>query len=90
MTWHIVTGQYPPHVGGVSDYAQLIAEGLADAGDDVHVWCPSQSAVTAGNSANVHPELGRIQPRDLRAVGRLLDGFSPPRRLLVQWVPHGF
>jgi glycosyltransferase involved in cell wall biosynthesis len=38
----------------------------------------------------VHPALGRISRRDLRAVDRLLNRFPPPRRVLVQWLPHGF
>jgi glycosyltransferase involved in cell wall biosynthesis len=88
-TWHLITGEYPPQVGGVSDYCELIAEGLADAGDEVHVWCPYQCAPATGR-ARVHPELGRIGPGDLRAVDGLLDKFPRPRRLLVQWVPHGF
>ena len=89
-TWHIITCEYPPRVGGVSDYSQLVAEGLADAGDEVHVWCPSLPQVAVSNGVNVHPDLGCLAPRDLRAVDHLLDGFAPPRRLLVQWVPHGF
>jgi glycosyltransferase involved in cell wall biosynthesis len=90
MTWHLITAEYPPQIGGVSDYSRLIAEGLADAGDDVHVWCPPHSAGADGLRVKIHPELGRIGPRDLRAVDCLLDGFATPRRLLVQWVPHGF
>ncbi len=49
MTWHIITGEYPPAIGGVSSYTQLVAEGLAAAGDAVHVWCPvkrKQAAAT--------------------------------------------
>ena len=38
----------------------------------------------------VHRELGRISPADLRRVGKMLDKFPAPRRLLVQWVPHGY
>ena len=68
----------------------LIAEGLAEAGDDVHVWCPPGSDGGAGLRVKIHPDLGRIGPRDFRAVDCLLDKFAPPRRLLVQWVPHGF
>ena len=49
--------------------------------------CPT---CAASNGVTVHPALGRISRRDLRAVDRLLDRFPPPRRLLVQWVPHGF
>ena len=91
MSWHIITGEYPPFIGGVSDYSQLIAEGLVDAGDEVHVWCPPLPArVTRRNDVHIHPLLGGIGPFQLGAVGRLLDGFAPPRRLLVQWVPHGF
>lgn len=90
LTWHIITSEYPPAIGGVSDYCQLVAEGLAGAGDDVHVWCPPVSEVAASNGVTVHPTLGRISRRDLRAVDLLLDRFPPPRRLLVQWVPHGF
>ena len=90
MTWQIITGEYPPVIGGVSGYSQIVAEGLADAGDEVHVWCPPLPHLPASNGVTVHPALGRISRRDLRAVDRLLDRFPPPRRLLVQWVPHGF
>ena len=97
--WHLITSEYPPQAGGVSDYTQLVAKGLAAAGDAVHVWCPAVAldglqAEAAGGmngaGVSVHRELGRIAPADLRRVGRLLDGFSQPRRLLVQWVPHGY
>jgi glycosyltransferase involved in cell wall biosynthesis len=90
LTWHVITGEYPPVIGGVSDYCQAVAEGLASSGDDVHVWCPALPDVPLFNGVTVHPSLGRISRRDLRAVDLLLDRFPPPRRLLVQWVPHGF
>src|ERR1044072_1145876 len=38
----------------------------------------------------VHQELGRFRPSDLRRMGRALECFAAPRRLLVQWVPHGY
>ena len=41
IDWHIITGEYPPQPGGVSDYTRLVAEGLAAAGDAVTVWAPS-------------------------------------------------
>lgn len=31
-----------------------------------------------------------MSPADLRRVGRMLDAFPEPRRLLVQWVPQGY
>jgi glycosyl transferase family 4/glycosyl transferase family 1 len=39
-TWHVITGEYPPQPGGVSDYTRQLARGLADAGDAVEIWAP--------------------------------------------------
>jgi len=89
--WHLITGEYPPHRGGVSDYTRWLASGLADAGDSVHVWCPSSETPYLEDSrVIVHRELGSMTPRDLLKVSRMLDNFPEPRRLLVQWVPHAF
>jgi hypothetical protein len=38
LTWAILTGEYPPQAGGVSDYTRLVARGLAECGDRVHDW----------------------------------------------------
>jgi glycosyltransferase involved in cell wall biosynthesis len=63
-SWHIITGEYPPAPGGVSDYTFAVANALADAGDSVDVWCPAvpthrAPATTApehpGTSAPRHP-----------------------------------
>ncbi|HEX2190667.1 MAG TPA: glycosyltransferase, partial [Longimicrobiaceae bacterium] len=89
--WHLVTGEFPPQPGGVSDYVRGVAEGLALAGDRVHVWCPpAPGAAPDVPGVEVHRALGAMSPADLRRAGRLLDGFPAPRRLLVQWVPHSF
>ncbi len=85
--WHIITCEYPPQVGGVSDYTRLLAARLRNAGDDVHVWAP---AFDAPPEPNVHRDLGDLSPRALRRAGKLLDLHSKPRTLLVQWVPHGY
>ncbi len=97
MDWHIVTSEYPPQAGGVSDYTKLIATGLAAAGDEVHVWCPASAEPAQGeaehvgdNRLYVHRDFGDFAPADLRRVGRKLDQFPAPRRLLVQWVPQGY
>jgi glycosyltransferase involved in cell wall biosynthesis len=99
---HLITSEYPPQLGGVSDYTRVVASGLAAAGDEVHVWCPptedmtnaakKSDAIVDDNSSGVfvHRELGSFKPADLRRVGKLLDQCSAPRRLLVQWVPHGY
>lgn len=88
---HLITGEYPPSRGGVADYTAVVAAGLAQAGVAVHVWCPGDgaSAVTEGGVV-VHRALGRMDRRDLRRAGEALDAVAPPRRLIVQWVPHAF
>src|SRR6202171_1281001 len=91
MDWHLITGEYPPQSGGVSDYARLVAPVLAAEVDAVHVWCPSAKGEQPDEmGVVVHRELGNIGASDLHRVGRRLDQFPAPRRLLVQWVPHGY
>src|SRR3989454_5722187 len=89
--WHIITSEYPPQMGGVSDYTHLLASALAAAGDSVHVWCPVGSGdPSPARGVAVHRELGRFTPRDFRRASKKLGEFSAPRRMLVQWVPHGY
>ena len=89
--WHLITSEYPPQIGGVSDYTYMVGSGLAAAGDSVHVWCPPVAGVTPdATGVTVHRELGGFGPSDLRRATALLDQFPAPRRLLVQWVPHGY
>jgi len=87
--WHLVTSEYPPDVGGVSGYTWQLARAMASAGDEVHVWCPGPARPSAAGVA-VHPELGSMSWTDLRRLDARLDAYPAPRRLLVQWVPHGF
>jgi glycosyltransferase involved in cell wall biosynthesis len=89
-TWHLLASEFPPGGRGVSDYTHLVARGLAEAGDAVHVWCPPVGAAPPADGVTVHQELGSMRPADLRRVGRALDRFPGRRHLLVQWVPHGF
>jgi glycosyltransferase involved in cell wall biosynthesis len=96
---HLISSEYPPQIGGVSDYTSLLAAGLAEHGDEVHVWCPACPGAlpsSTGRALNstpgivVHRQFGSFSPADLRRVGAELDTFPGPLRLLVQWVPHGF
>jgi glycosyltransferase involved in cell wall biosynthesis len=94
-TWHIITGEYPPAPGGVADYTQAVAAGLAAAGDRVHVWCPE-----AGNPADrtarqdssivVHAIAGTWTGPDLDRLDAAMDAIPGEKRLLLQWVPHAF
>ena len=65
-TFHLLTGEYPPHTGGVGDYTSLVAEGLAARGATVHVWCPN--ALESSSSRGSVP------------VHRLPDVFGPASR----------
>src|SRR5437870_428857 len=86
--WHIITCEYPPQSGGVSDYTFGVAAGLAEQGDQVHVWCPAYAGPQPEAEGVVaHRDLGQFRPSDLRRVGEQLNRFPAPRRLLVQWVP---
>lgn len=87
---HIITPEYFPERGGVGDYARGVARGLADAGDEVHVWCKSGSRGEPGDAFLVHPDFGEFTARDLTQAGAALDRYPAPRRILVQWVPHAF
>ncbi len=88
---HILTGEYPPQVGGVSDYTRQVAEGLAADSRRVHVWAPSNGDTEEEKgSLFVHRVSGGFGPRGLRHLDSRLDRFSGPKRMIVQWVPHGY
>jgi glycosyltransferase involved in cell wall biosynthesis len=87
---HFLTPEYPPLHGGVADYTHQIATELSRTGETVHVWGPRSIAGLPGSAVVVHPDLGMFRPGDLRKADVLLDAFASPRRLVVQWVPHGF
>jgi glycosyltransferase involved in cell wall biosynthesis len=84
---HLLTPEYPPKVGGVAAYTRQLARGLSVAGELVHVWCPEGES---GDGFQIHPVLGGFHRADLCRTGVLLDEFPTPRRILVQWVPHGY
>jgi glycosyltransferase involved in cell wall biosynthesis len=91
--WHIITGEYPPQPGGVSDYTRMVAEGLVAAGDLVTVWAPACAASDAGRDEDpltVRRLRGGFGAAALRELGAALDREPAPRRLLVQYVPHAF
>lgn len=84
--WHLLTGELSR--GGIGDYTRLLADALADAGREVHVWSPDAAGV-ALRRASVHAMRG--VGRDAFAeLARALDGFAAPRRLLVQYAPQAW
>lgn len=88
--WAILTGEYPPQSGGVSDYTRLVARGLATAGDEVHIIAPAcDGPETHDPGVIVHRLPGRFRPRDLKQLTSLLAAISPDL-VLVQYVPTAF
>lgn len=89
--WHIITGEYPPAPGGVSDYCRVIAEGLAEAGDTVQVWCPpAEGPPTAFSGVGVNAIAGSWSRADRDRVDVALNQIPGEKRLLLQWVPHAY
>lgn len=93
--WIILSGEYPPAPGGVSDYTRSVATALAAAGDDVHVMTAGADRSAAGSASVVvdggvivHTLPGRFGAVGRRMLGRLLDDLPRDARLLVQYVPH--
>jgi glycosyltransferase involved in cell wall biosynthesis len=91
IDWHIISGEYPPQAGGVSDYTRLVARGLAEAGDAVTVWAPRAAGAEPEDRGvairRLPNRFGVGALRDLDAGVRLRSG---PVRILVQYVPHAF
>jgi len=89
--WAILTGEYPPQAGGVSDYTRLVAEGLAAVGDEVALYAPPQ--VIGPDSASLAVRVRRLPdwfgPRGLAWLDRELVRCRPDR-VLIQYVPHAF
>lgn len=88
--WHVLTGEYPPQPGGVSDYTRQVALALARAGQAVHVWAPGEARVREEDGVTVHRVPALFSPGGLARLSRGLDGCRGPRRLLLQYVPHAF
>jgi glycosyltransferase involved in cell wall biosynthesis len=91
LRWAIITGEYPPQSGGVSDYTRQVAHGLGAVGDEVHVWAPACAQPTPLDpGVKVHRLPGRFGPHSLASLSDALDRLPRPYRLLVQYVPHNF
>jgi hypothetical protein len=80
-TWHVITGEYPPQTGGVSDYTRQLARGLVDAGDRVEL---EEAGIV------VHRLPDRFGLRSFMDLTKQLRKWPAPRRLLVQYVPQAF
>src|SRR6266850_5202914 len=90
-SWHIITGEFPPQPGGVSDYCSQLTAALSAAGEEVHVWAPPVAATTArSDGVQVHRLSSRFGLGSLKQLSAGLDASPPPRRLFVQYVADAF
>jgi glycosyltransferase involved in cell wall biosynthesis len=90
-TWALLTGEYPPQPGGVADYTRLVARGLAEAGDTVHVWasrCDQPTPEVPG--VRVHRLPDHFGPRSLSVLDRDLSRLRQPVQVVLQYAPHAF
>jgi glycosyltransferase involved in cell wall biosynthesis len=90
LTWALLTGEYPLQSGGVGDYTRLVAQGLARAGDAVHVFAPATRSCAGDRGVSVHQLEDHFGPRALYSIGSELDSLPRGTRLLVQYVPQAF
>ena len=88
-TWHIITGEYPPQPGGVSDYTYEVANALAAEQDIVHVWTPSTSAaVPLSRGIEIHQLSRGFGIRWFAEMSRGLRTYIGPHNIIIQYVPH--
>jgi glycosyltransferase involved in cell wall biosynthesis len=74
MTWHLLSGEFPPDCGGVGDYTADLARALEAAGDRVHIWTPLHT---------LPDRFGRASRE------RLADALQEtPGIVLLQYVPN--
>jgi glycosyltransferase involved in cell wall biosynthesis len=89
--WAILTGEYPPQPGGVSDYTRLVANGLTAAHDEVRVFAPPHaSKADCGCAKTCLCRLpDNFGPRGLPKLDLELRRYQP-QRILIQYVPHAY
>ncbi len=90
MKWHIVTSEYPPDAGGVAGYTAVVAHALAAAGHAVHVSTRGPVGTSADGPVTVHRVGASFGRAGLRELTARLDASPKPRRLFVQYTPHGY
>jgi glycosyltransferase involved in cell wall biosynthesis len=88
--WHILTSEYPPDPGGVSDYTRSVALGLSESGAKVHVWTHGLEDDCSKESIEIHRCLGNFEVANFARLQSALQIDRSESKLLVQYVPHGF
>jgi len=86
MTWHLVTGEYPPGCGGVGDYTALLARELGHVGEEVVVWVPDDVEAAGKSGEPVRRLPDRFGPRSREVLARAWQ--QQPGVVLLQYVPN--
>lgn len=86
MTFHLLTGEYPPSCGGVGDYSQMVARALAARGCSVHVWSPAIAEEGVDSGVRLRPLPDTFGPRARQTLGAAWS--AAPGCVLLQYVPN--
>jgi glycosyltransferase involved in cell wall biosynthesis len=89
--YHIIIGEGTPKAGGMCAHMRLLADGLAEASEQVHVWSPTLTDLGCRSPrVTIHTTLGEFSLGDFYRTERELNQLPRARRLLVYWVPHAY
>lgn len=90
IEWAVLTPEFPPVPGGVSDYSAIIAQALAAAGDSVSVWFPGRATLERPGNPRLAPLPAGFGVVGIRRVAMGLADLPPETRVLLQYAPHAF
>lgn len=69
----LVTGEYPPLIGGVGAYTAELARALVDLGAQVEVVTSTRAHADGSSAIPVHATVTRWSPLSMRNIARLAD-----------------
>jgi glycosyltransferase involved in cell wall biosynthesis len=91
VRWDFITSEFPPKVGGLSDYSRQLAEGLCRGGAKVDVWAPGMAALEkSSETLTIRRVFDRFRPTDLVRVSKIWKTAGVRRNIFLQWCPTGY
>jgi hypothetical protein len=89
-----LTGEYPPHPGGVADHTACLVQELAELALVPVVLSGGDAGLSVENGTPVYRVGRSYAPVHLRYLARALDAFRGPRVIFIQlfsvlvWAPR--
>lgn len=85
----LISKDYPPLRGGVSDHTYHLANALSEQGREVHVLTSMDHGIAAGTKGRVtvHPVIKKWGAGCIPTILRTIDGISP-ERVVLQYVAN--